>query len=153
METAMPLSDQVLGREAEALRSIIEMLPTGIVLIDAEGNLLFHNRAAREILGAEDAERGGPSEWTSAFGWYLPDKTTLLFPEELPMVRALRGESIYDALLFVRNASRPDGVWISATVRPLRDDRGRINSAVMMCRESERRAHVSAVPGSALASS
>ena len=135
METATERNDTVQKREGEALRSIIEMLPIGIVLIDAEGNLLFHNRAAQEILGAEDAARGGPSEWTSAFGWYLPDKTTLLAPEELPMVRALRGESIYDALLFVRNASRPDGVWIGATVRPLRDDRGRINSAVMMCRE------------------
>ena len=135
METETDLSDKALGCEAEALRSIVEMLPTGIVLIDAEGNLLFHNRAAQEILGAEDAARGGPSDWTSAFGWYLPDKTTLLSPEELPMVRGLRGEDIYDALLFVRNASRPDGVWISATVRPLRDDRGRINSAVMICRE------------------
>ena len=118
METATERNDTVQKREGEALRSIIEMLPTGIVVIDAEGQLLFHNRAAREILGAEDAERGGPSEWTSAFGWYLPDKTTLLSPEELPMVRALRGESIYDALLLVRNASRPDGVWISVTVRP-----------------------------------
>jgi len=135
METETYLSGKVLGHEAEALRGIIEMLPTGILLADEDGNLLFYNRAAREILGADDAACCGPSAPTGSFGWYLPDKATLLAPEELPLRRALRGEEVCDELVFARNAFRPEGVWISVTVRPMRDGEGRINSAVMVCRE------------------
>jgi PAS domain S-box-containing protein len=135
METASLQSNNILGREAEALRSILEMLPSGVLFADHEGKLMFHNRAAQEILGREDAARGAPSQWTNVFGWYRPDKTTLLSPEELPLLRALRGEEIVDEILFIRNASRPEGVSINVTVRPMRDSDGRINAAVMLCRE------------------
>ena len=117
METEIPLGNKVLGREAEALRAIIEMLPTGVLLADADGKLLMHNRAAQEILGAEDATRGGPADWTAPFGWYLSDRTTLISPEELPLVRALRGEDICDHLVFIRHAARPEGV-VDSSDRP-----------------------------------
>src|ERR1700722_14743036 len=135
METETPLGNKVLGCEAEALRAIIEMLLTGVLLADADGTLLMHNRAAQEILGAQDAARGGPADWTAPFGWYLSDKKTLISPEELPLVRALRGEEICDHLVFIRHAARPEGVSIRVTVRPMRDSSGSINAAVMVCRE------------------
>src|SRR5258708_1188699 len=137
METATQQS-KTLGREAEALRSILEMLPSGVLFADREGNLMFHNRAAREILGPQDTHRGAPSQWTNIFGWYHADKTTLLSPlspEELPLRRALRGQEIDDEILFIRNASRPQGVSIHVTVKPMRDSNGHINAAVMLCRE------------------
>jgi PAS domain S-box-containing protein len=135
METAPLQSNNILGREAEALRSILEMLPNGVLFANHAGKLMFHNRAAQEILGREDAARGAPSQWTNVFGWYHPDKTTLLSPEELPLLRALRGEAIDDEILFIRNASRPEGVSINVTVKPMRGSDGRINAAVMLCRE------------------
>lgn len=135
METATQLSHKVWECDVERLREIIEMLPIGVVLADAKGALLFHNRAAHELLGAEDAARGGPAEWSNAFGWFLPNKSTLLLPEELPLRRALRGEEVCDDLIFVRNRYQPDGIWISATSRPMRDRSGRIHSGVMLCRE------------------
>jgi PAS domain S-box-containing protein len=139
METAIQLSDQGLHREAEALRLIVEMLPTGVLVTDANGKLLFHNQAAHEILGAADAACGGPSEWTSVFGWYTSDKTTLLSPEELPLVRALRGEEIHDELVFVRNTHRPEGIWISATGRPMRAASGSISAGIMLFRDVTQR--------------
>jgi PAS domain S-box-containing protein len=96
---------------------------------------LFHNRVAREILGPEDALRGAPSQWTNVFGWYHADKTTLLSHEELPLLRALRGEEIDHEILFIRNASRPAGISINVTVKPMRDSNNRINAAVMVCRQ------------------
>ncbi len=134
METATSLSNKVLGPEAEALRVIIEMLPTGVLVADVDGNLLFHNRAAQELLGIPDTL---PSEIRirSDFGWYLQDDAPSLPAERLPMVRALRGEHVREEVLFVRNAGRPRGTWISTTARPMRDSDGEISSAVMVCRE------------------
>jgi PAS domain-containing protein len=134
METATQQS-KILGREAEALRSILEMLPSGVLFADREGKIMFHNRAAREILGPEDALSGAPSQWTNVFGWYHADQTTLLSPEELPLRRALRGEDIDGEILFILNASRPDGVSVSVSVKPMRDTDNRINAALMLCRE------------------
>jgi phosphoserine phosphatase RsbU/P len=135
MQAETQLNNKDLECEAEALRVVIEMFPAGVLVADAEGKLLYRNRAMQEILGAGDAARGGKSDWSSTFGWYLPDQTTLLSPGEMPLARALRGENRRDQLLFVRNDYRPDGVWISVTVKPLRDGSGPINSAVMVCRE------------------
>ena len=135
METETRRGTQMLGLDVETMQSIIEMLPSGILLADAEGKLRFYNRAAGEILGADDAARGGPSVWSNVFGWFLPDKTTLLSPEDLPLVKAVRGEEICDALIFVRNSTKPVGVWISATGRPLRNSSGEIHGGLMVCRE------------------
>jgi PAS domain S-box-containing protein len=135
METEIQLSDAALGHEAETLRAILEMLPTAVLVADSDGELRFYNQAAQETLGAGDASRGGPSDWTRFFGWYLPDKATLLSPEELPLARALRGEEVRDELLFVRNAHRPAGVWIRVTGRAMRDASGRITAGVMLGRD------------------
>lgn len=135
METEIRLCDEALGHEAEALRVIFDLLATGVMVADPDGKLLFHNQAAQEILGAGDAAHGGPSEWAQVFGWYLPDKTTLLSSEELPLARALRGEEVCDELLFVRNAHRLAGVWIRVTGRAVRDASGRITAAAMLCRD------------------
>ena len=120
------------GQDVQSLRAIMEMLPTGVVIADAEAKVLFHNRAAQRILGAADAARGGPSEWTPVFGWYLPDQATLLSPEELPLRRVLRGEDVCEELVLVRNAHRPAGVWIRVSGKLLRDASGATTAAAMV---------------------
>jgi phosphoserine phosphatase RsbU/P len=135
MPTETRRSDQALEREAEALRVIFQMLPTGVLVTDAEGKCLFRNQAAQEILGAGDAARAGPAEWTKVFGWYLPDQATLLSPEELPLVRVLRGEEVRDELLFVRNAHRPSGAWIRVTGTAMPDADGRTTVGVLIFRD------------------
>jgi phosphoserine phosphatase RsbU/P len=133
METGTRSCDE--AREIETLQGIFDIVPGGVLVANRNGTCLYHNRGAQEILGTRDAACGGPSEWTRVFGWYLPDKTTLLSPEELPLVRVLRGEEVRDELLFVRNAHRPAGVWIRITGRAIRDSGGRITSAVMVLRD------------------
>ncbi|HEX9154432.1 MAG TPA: PAS domain-containing protein, partial [Nitrospira sp.] len=128
-------SYDVLECESEALRGILELVPEGVFVANRDGTLLFHNKAAEAILGAGDAAHGGPGEWTTVFGWYLPDKATPLSPEELPLVRILRGEEVCDELLFVRNAQRPSGVWIHVSGKAVRNLSGRISAGVMVCRD------------------
>jgi PAS domain S-box-containing protein len=135
METETQPCEQASSHEVQVVRRIFEMLPTGVLVADRDGKPLFQNRAAQEILGTRDAARGGPSEWTMVFGWYHPDKITLLSPEELPLVRILRGEEVCDELLFVRNAQRPAGVWVRMTGKAIRDPAGHISFAVLIFRD------------------
>src|SRR5450755_1165264 len=116
----------------EALQAIFEMLPIGVLVTDTDGKSLFHNRAALQILEAADSGSASLSDASNIFGWYLPDRTTLLSNEELPVVRALRGEEVRNELYFVGNASRSQGVWIRVTGHAIRDSEDFITSALLL---------------------
>src|SRR5262249_20574736 len=66
---------------------------------------------------------------------YLPDTVTPYPPDQLPLVRAVRGESVDEAEVFVRHARAPEGAWLSATARPLRDGPGGLRGAVAVFRD------------------
>jgi serine phosphatase RsbU (regulator of sigma subunit) len=133
--TEMQVNDRAWAFKSEAARMVFEMLPSGLVVTDANGKVVFHNHAAAAMLGEQDVARGGPSDWQQPFGWYRPDKQTLLSPEELPLVRALRGEEIRDELLFVRNRQRPAGVWIGVRGKALREEQRGIEGAALLFRD------------------
>jgi signal transduction histidine kinase/CheY-like chemotaxis protein len=50
---------------------------------------------------------------------------------DLPLARALLGESVDGKELFIRNANLPEGAWLSATARPLKDE-GRMWGGVVV---------------------
>lgn len=92
------------------LQSLLLGLNDGIILLDRHGRVLVANPAAERVLGT--VPRGcAPDDWSSAFGLYRPDRTTLCAAGELPVTRAMRGQSV-DSEVFVRNGHRPEGVWI-----------------------------------------
>lgn len=65
-------------------------LTTPILLVDPEGNLLYYNEAAEQIIGRRFSETGtmGQAEWSTAFK-ATGDNGELLDPEELPLSIAL----------------------------------------------------------------
>ncbi|PYT82370.1 MAG: hypothetical protein DMG40_06330 [Acidobacteria bacterium] len=69
------------------------------------------------------------------FGSYLPDAVTLYPPNELPLVRAMRGESFDAVELFIRNANVPDGRLLSITGGPLRGEDGTLRGGVVVLRD------------------
>ena len=54
---------------------------------------------------------------------------------DLPLARALRGEETDQVELFIRNEHVPDGVFISVTGRPLRDERNQVCGGVVVLRD------------------
>lgn len=99
---------------------ILDSIPDGIALCDGAGNLLYVNQAGKEILGI--AIKSIPkSEWSDYFGFFKPDKNTPYPTEELPLVRALTGENVPAVELFARNPLIPEGKWISASAKPLKE--------------------------------
>jgi PAS domain-containing protein len=65
-------------------------LTTPVFLVDPDGNLLYYNEAAEQILGRRFSETGkmGQEEWSTAFK-ITDDEGALLDPEELPLTIAL----------------------------------------------------------------
>ena len=71
-------------------RQLAECLTTAIFIVDPEGNLLFYNEPAEDILGKkfEDTGEMPVAEWSTIFK-PLDDHAVALAPEELPLVKTL----------------------------------------------------------------
>ncbi len=132
MGTGMLLEEEQSAESTGALWTILQTLATGVLVASPEGTLLFFNSAAEQMLGISAADRQQPSEWPVIYGWYLPDKSTLLSHDQLPLPRVMHGEEITGEVVFVRSPYRPAGAWISVDGRPVRNQEGELTAAVLV---------------------
>jgi sigma-B regulation protein RsbU (phosphoserine phosphatase) len=122
------------GRRLETLETAIQQVAEGVVIADRNGTFLFWNEAARRMVGTGPLALP-PSEWSAAFGCFLPDEVTPYPPDELPLVKAIRGEPVLEAEMFIRSPANPEGTWISINSAPLRDEKGEPSGGVVVFRD------------------
>ncbi len=116
------------------LQSILESMGDGLIVADRQGRFLLFNPAAERILGM-GSRALPPEEWSKAYGVFYPDKTTPFPPEQLPLVRAIRGESSNQVELYIRNPNLSSGVFISVTGCPLLSPTGEPEGGVIVLRD------------------
>jgi PAS domain S-box-containing protein len=132
-------AEDALRRQSEILQLILHRMSEGVVVADETGRFLLVNPAAERVVGPGVA---GKMLWEviEAQTIYLPDQVTPCPEEELPLRRAIRGEEVEGAELFVRDAAHPGGIWLSLNARPLRNERGELKGGVVVFRDvTERR--------------
>jgi signal transduction histidine kinase/CheY-like chemotaxis protein/CHASE1-domain containing sensor protein len=130
---------QELRRQTALLESMLDSMSEGLVVCDTAGNFLVFNRAAERIAGI-GATPGGPEQWPATYGVFYPDTVTPFPTDELPLVRAARGEEATDVEQFLRNPAVPQGVYVSVSGRPLRDADGALLGGIVVLRDvTERR--------------
>lgn len=117
--------------EIRTLKSIIRDLSDGVIVADREGRFIFFNRVAQSILGI-GATEALTAEWPEVYGCHLPDGVTPYPSQELPLARAISGETVGETEIFIRNAERPAGVWILARANPLRNEAGELCGGVVV---------------------
>jgi signal transduction histidine kinase len=109
-------------RHAGLLQAILDSSNDGIAVVDQHGETIMQNPAAEALLGALDDSQTNSGK--PPYGIYHPDELTLFAPDELPVTRALAGESSEQVPMLIRNAANPAGVVISICAHPLCDPRG-----------------------------
>jgi two-component system sensor histidine kinase/response regulator len=121
-------------KQNRILLAILRSMSAGVVVAHKSGKFLLFNPEAERIfgIGAIDAPA---SEWAQRYGFYLPDRTAPFPAEQLPLVRALRGDEIEETEMFVRNAQRPEGVWVRVKAGPLRDGTGSVRGGLAVIRD------------------
>src|SRR5712692_3305450 len=129
--TTRKRAEEETKRQKELLQLILESIADGVVVADSNGKFLLFNAAAEQVLGI-GATDTRPDQWSDRYGSYLPDAVTLYPPNELPLVRAMRGESVDAVEVFIRNAKVPDGRLLSITGRPLRGEEGALRGGVVV---------------------
>jgi PAS domain S-box-containing protein len=132
-QQAMRLQDKT-----RILTSILESMSDGVAVIDEQGHFLQFNPAALRMLGIGPTD-APPSTWPEHYGFFMPDMVTPFPADNLPLMRARRGESVDEEMIYTRPHGAPKGVWVSINSRPLRDESGRVRGAVSVLRNVTRR--------------
>jgi sigma-B regulation protein RsbU (phosphoserine phosphatase) len=130
------------GSQPRLLQDVVDSIPDGVVVADRNGRFLHFNPAAERILGL--GPLGVPvADWSLAYGCFCEDGVTPLPSDELPLARAMRGDTVFDFPLFVRNRCVPEGVWLSIDASPLKDDTGALIGGIVVFRDvtEKRREH------------
>jgi signal transduction histidine kinase len=113
--------------------AIVTTVDVGLVALDREGRYTAVNPRQREFmaLAFPDGHDGRAGRSGQIFA---ADRTTPLPREEMPTVRAMRGESFTDCVIWVgRDPARQKALSVSA--RPVLDKSGRPDGAVLVYKD------------------
>src|SRR5436309_8430823 len=75
------------------INALLENVEDGIVACDSEGVITVFNHAARRMHGSSERPIAADL-WAEYYDLYLPDGQTRMTKEEVPLFRALQGESV-----------------------------------------------------------
>ena len=126
--------DRLERRHARLMNIILESLSDGIIVADTTGKILTANMAATSIAG-RGATDIPPSAWSETYGLFVPGTEELFPADELPLARAIRGETTGGVEVLVRNPHVPDGTYVSVSGAPLRGGSGRVRGGVVVFRD------------------
>jgi two-component system, NtrC family, sensor kinase len=124
-------SELALREKTRILQSVLDCMGDGVVVADSNALFLVFNPAAARMLGHGQTDASS-QDWSRHYEIFLPDRTTPYPVDDLPLVRAIRGESVDNAELYIAYPSRENGTWILVTGRPLRDEYGALQGGVVV---------------------
>jgi len=129
--TGKKQAEEETKRQKELLQLILASIADGVVVADSNGKFLLFNAAAEKVLGIGATETT-PDKWSDQYGVYLPDTVTQYPPDQLPLVRAIRGENVDGVELFIRNRQVSEGRSLSINGRPLKRADGALQGGVVV---------------------
>lgn len=116
--------------------------PVGLAVSDADGVVQLCSPALDAMLGRPTLKGQEQDAWTAGYNVHAADGVTPLKPEDFPLVRAVHGELVTDALIV---SVREDGrrLHLRCNASPLRDESDQIIGAVVLVQDvtAERTAH------------
>jgi len=120
--------------QGSILRSVLDSMGEGVIVVDEDGRYILVNHAARRLGVNPDVERP-VAAWSADSGIFDPDTLAHYETDQLPINRALTGESVDDDVAFVRFSGRPEGMWIRSSARPLQAENHGQGGAVTVFRD------------------
>jgi PAS domain S-box-containing protein len=134
-------TEEEIKRQKDLLQLILASIADGVVVADSNGKFLLFNTAAEQALGTGATEKT-PDKWSDQYGVYLSDTVTQYPADQLPLVRAMRGENVDAVELFIRNPQVPQGRLLSINGRPLKHADGTLRGGVVVFHDMTERKRV-----------
>jgi PAS domain S-box-containing protein len=127
---SVPVDAQII-----ASQKVFDAIPLAIVSVNWKGEIQYLNRAAKDLLDEPGSDL--PLEgWPQKFGLYLDDGKVAFPEQQLPLLRALRGEIIQEPEeMILRKPGEEKGKWIAMSAELLRDENGNVDGAIAIIRD------------------
>jgi PAS domain S-box-containing protein len=129
----LALSREALEEQTVIFKLVLDSMGEGLIAADQDGHFLIFNNAAHELMG-RGPEDLPTEQWTPHYQVFLTDGITPYPPDQLPLVRALRGESVQLELIVQQPQTLLERS-LEVTARPLRDARGNLCGGVAVLRD------------------
>jgi len=130
-------SREALETQTLMLQSVLDSMTEGLAAVDEQGKFVIWNAAAEKILGMGATDLPD-TEWTAHYGLFMADTVTPFPAEQLPVLRAIRGE-VSTTEMYVRNHRLPQGAWIEVSAGPRKDGDGMVCGGVAAFRDVTKR--------------
>lgn len=142
--TVTDITDQVLGERRlkaahEELRrrqiftdAVLDSIDVGVVACDEAGRLTVFNRATQAWhgMGVDGAGAQDPENFATSFDLFDHDGSTVLSPDRVPLLRALRDGAVERAEIVIAPHDRP-ATRVECTGRSMIDEDGNLLGAVV----------------------
>ncbi|MGE5432632.1 MAG: sensor histidine kinase [Syntrophomonadaceae bacterium] len=122
-------SETMLHEQEVLIRSVVDIIPVGLGVINKDGGIIISNQAFKKIWG--NVKRMDKSELASWKGWWTNSGEEIL-PDDWIILKALNdGEVIMDKLVDIISA---DGTrrTIMNSVIPILNDSKKVNSVIIV---------------------
>jgi PAS domain S-box-containing protein len=114
--------------------SMLASISDGVVVANERGEYSVVNKPAHDLLGVGPVD-GRPQTLTDSYKIFRPDRKTPYPSEELPLARAIRGESCEQEILVIAHPVRGEFVTLSVSGNPIRDEAGGSYGGVIVFRD------------------
>lgn len=125
---------QELQQQTQLLQTILNSIGDAVLVANTQGEIILKNPAAEQFikLGMFRSKSDPPE---NTWEIYLADGNTPCAIEQLPLERAIRGESLDQVEVILHHPSPADDIYIETTVRPLYSDAQTIMGGVGVFRD------------------
>ncbi|WP_293128231.1 response regulator [Microcoleus sp. bin38.metabat.b11b12b14.051] len=137
----LQIVNEALSATESRLNQFLAALPVGVSVYNSDGSIAYINHAAHLLLDAgtelADAMLGNSLEQVASSQFYEAENDRLYFPENFPILRALRGEFVKVSEVEVIQYGLTITLEISA--RPIFDNQGNIVFAIAVIQDISQR--------------
>jgi len=123
-----------LARSQQARATLdltVNSMQEGLIAVDAAGRPLLVNEAASRLFVLDPAQSVLSAEGPRHLGLYVPGTDTLFAVDQLPLYKALQGQSGGPQHILVCNAAAPAGRLTSCSYRPLHGSAGLVGGLMV----------------------
>ncbi|WP_226005626.1 PAS domain-containing sensor histidine kinase [Natrinema salinisoli] len=116
-------------RERE-LETLFEVLPVGVVVAEADGEIVEANDTARAIWGGDVFDASSVDEY-ERYPVRWADSGERVEPEEMTLARVVNGEAVTDSDIFEIDAVDGERLIVELEGMPIRDEAGEVTRGVV----------------------
>ncbi|MEG4632924.1 response regulator [Microcoleus sp. AR_TQ3_B6] len=124
----LKLANEALSASESRLSQFLEALPVGVSVYNPDGSIAYFNQTAGELLGADTISESTAEQLAATYQLYVANTDELYPPDNLPILRALKGEFVKVDDVEIRQDGKVIAIEINTT--PIFDANGNIAYAI-----------------------